>query len=65
MAYVKVRIPFVEKISGIAIVKLMYKYHIGTMRVRIHHNQSIIQIINNTDETMHYTPKLNMGIIDI
>ena len=26
MAYVKVRIPFVEKLSGIAIVKLMYKY---------------------------------------
>ena len=33
MAYVRVRIPFVEKLSGIAIVKLMYKYHIGTMRV--------------------------------
>ena len=33
MAYVKVRIPFVEKLSGIAIVKLMYKYHIGTMQV--------------------------------
>ena len=65
MAYVKVRIPFVEKLSGIAIVKLMYKYHIGTMRVRIHHNQSIIQIINNTDETIHYTPKLSMGIVDI
>ena len=31
MAYVKVRIPFVEKLSGIAIVKLLYKYHIGTM----------------------------------
>ena len=35
MAYVKVRIPFVEKLSGIAIVKLLYKYHIGTMRVCI------------------------------
>ena len=32
MAYVRVRIPFVEKLSGIAIVKLMYKYHIGTDR---------------------------------
>ena len=42
MAYVKVRIPFVEKLSGINIVKFMYKYHIGTMRVQIHHNQSIM-----------------------
>ena len=33
MAYVKVRKPFVEKFPGIAIVKLMYKYHIGTMCV--------------------------------
>ena len=65
MAYVKVRILFVEKLSGIAIVKPMYKYHIGTMHVRIDHNQSIIKIINNTDETIHYTPEFSMGIVDI
>ena len=65
MAYVKIRIPFVEKLSGIAIVKLLYKYHIGTMRVRIDHNQSIIKIINNTNETIYYSPQLSMGIVDI
>ena len=57
MAYVKVRIQFVEKCSAIAIAKLMYRY-IGTMRVKIYHNQSILQIINNTDETFHYTSQL-------
>ena len=65
MAYVRVRIPFVEKLSGIAIVKLRYKYHIGTMGVKIDNNQSILRIINNTDETIHYTPQLSMGIVDI
>ena len=65
MAYVKVRIPFVEQLSGIAIFKLMYKYHIGTIHVHIDHNQSIIKIINSTEETIHYTPQLSMGIIDI
>ena len=65
MAYVKVRIPFVEKLSGIAIVKLLYKYHIGTMRVRIDYYQSIIKIINNTNETIFYSPQLSMGIVDI
>ena len=65
MAYVKVRIPFVEKLSGIAIVKLLYKYHIGTMRVCIDSNQLIIKIINNTEETIHYTPELAIGIVDI
>ena len=29
------------------------------------HNQSIIKIINNIDETIHYTPQLSMGIVDI
>ena len=65
MAYVRVRIPFVEKLSGIAIVKLRYKYHIGTMRVKLDNNQSILRIINNTDETIHYTPQLSMGIVNI
>ena len=65
MAYVRVRIPFVKKLSGIAIVKLRYKYHIGTMRVRLDNNQSILRIINNTDEMIHYTPQLSMGIVDI
>ena len=55
MAYVRVRIPFVKKLSGIAIVKLRYKYHIGTIRVKLDNNQSILRIINNTDETIHYT----------
>ena len=61
----KLEFQLVEKLSGIAIVKLMYKYHTGTMRVKIYHNQSILQIINNTDETIHYTPQLSMGIVDI
>ena len=65
MAYVKVRIPFVEKLSGIAIVKLLYQYHIGTMRVCIDSNQSVIKIINNTEETIHYTLQLAIGIVDI
>ena len=65
MAYVKVRIPFFEKLSGIAVVKRMYKYHVGIMQVQIDHNQSIIKIINNTNETIHYTPQLPMGIVDI
>ena len=65
MVYVKVRIQFVEKLSGIAIVKLLYKYHIGTMQVCIDSNQSIIKIINNTEETIHYTPQLAIGIVDI
>ena len=34
------------------------------MRVKLDNNQSILRIINNTDETIHYTPQLSMGIVD-
>ena len=61
MAYVRVRIPFVEKLSGIAIVKLRYKYHIGTMRVKLDNNQSILRIINNTDENNSLYPAVVDG----
>ena len=62
MAYVRVRIPFVEKLSGIAIVKLRYKYHISTNEgVKLDNNQSILRIINNTDETIHLYPTVVDG----
>ena len=35
------------------------------MRVKLDNNQSILRIINNTDETIHYTPQLLMGTVDI
>ena len=35
------------------------------MRVKLDNNQSILKIINNTDEMIHYTPQLLMGIVDI
>ena len=56
MTYVRVRITS---------VKLMYKYHIDTLRARIYHSQPILQIINNIDETIHYTAQLSIGIVDI
>ena len=43
----------------------MYKYHISTMRVKIYHSQSILQIINSTNKTIHYTPQLSIESIDI
>ena len=34
-AYVKAKIPFIEKLSGHAVVKLLYKGSLGTMKIRI------------------------------
>ena len=65
MAYVKVRIIFVEKFSGITNVKLMYKYHIDTMRARIYHSQSILQIINDIPWNYPLHPQPSTETVDI
>ena len=55
-AYVKAKVPFVEKLSGHAIAKLLHKGSLGTMKIRLVDNLTVIQIINNTPSTMYLFP---------
>ena len=64
-AYVKAKVPFIEKLSGHAIVKLLYKGSLGTMKVRLVDNITVMQIINNTPSTMYLSPEQSIGIVDI
>ena len=64
-AYLKAKIPFIEKLSGHAIAKLLYKVSLGTMKVRIVDNITVMEIINNTPSTMYLCPDESIGIIDI
>ena len=64
-AYVKAKIPFIEKLSGHAIAKLLYKGSLGTMKIRIVDNITVLEIINNTPFTMYWCPDKSMGIVDI
>ena len=64
-AYVKAKIPFIEKLSGHAIAKLLYKGSLGTMKIRIVDNITVLEIINNTPFTMYLCPDKSMGIVDI
>ena len=64
-AYVKAKIPFIEKLSGHVIAKLLYKGSLGTMKVRIVDNITVLEIINNTPFTMYLCPDKSMGIVDI
>ena len=64
-AYVKAKIPFIEKLSGHAIAKLLYKGSLGTMKIRIVDNITVLEIINNTPFTMYLCPDESMGIVDI
>ena len=64
-AYVKAKIPFIEKLSGHAIAKLLYKGSLGTMKIRIVDNITVLEIINNTSFTMYLGPDKSTGIVDI
>ena len=64
-AYIKARVPFIEKLSGHAIAKLLYKGSLGTMRIRLVDNITVMQIINNTPTTMYFSPEQSIGIVDI
>ena len=64
-AYVKAKVPFIEKLSGHAIAKLLYKGSLGTMKIRLVDNLTVIQIINNTPSTMYLSPEESIAIIDL
>ena len=64
-AYVKAKVPFIEKLSGHAVAKLLYKGSVGTMKVRLVDNITVMQIINNTPSTMYLSPEQSIGIVDI
>ena len=61
----KAKVPFIEKLSGHAIAKLLYKGSLGTMKIRLVDNLTVIQIINNTPSTMYLFPEESIGIVDL
>ena len=64
-ACVKAKVPFIENLSGHAIAKLLYKGSLGTMKIRLVDNLTIIQIINNIPSTMYLSPEESIGIVDL
>ena len=64
-AYIKAKVPFIEKLSGHVIAKLLYKGSLGTMKIRLVDNITVMQIINNTPTTMYFSPEQSIGIVDI
>ena len=63
--YVKAKVPFIEKLSGHAIAKLLYRGSLGTLKIRIVDNITVMEIINNTPSTMYFSPEESIGIVDI
>ena len=64
-AYVKAKVPFIEKLSGHAISKLLYRGSLGTMKIRLVDNLTVIQIIKTTPSTMYLSPEESIGIVGL
>ena len=64
---IKVEAPFIDEISGLAIVKTLDKTTHSTMmlKLKLVWNLSMLDITNNGLDTIIFDPKEVLGIIDL
>ena len=64
---VKFKAPFVDEISGLAIIKIIERMPSSTLSIKLKftHNKAILDIRNVGKDTMILSPKVMIGIVDI
>ena len=65
---VKIEAPFTDKISSLAIIKLLDKltHNIMVLKVKLVHNIAMLDMINNSNlETLILNPREVLGILDL
>ena len=64
---IKVKTPFIDEISGLAIIKLLDGSTYSTMLLKLKfiHNAAILDIVNNGTETIIFKPEVMLGIADL
>ena len=65
--FVKVKAPFIDEISGMAIIKILYGGTYSTLLIKLKftHNKAILDIANKGKDTMIFKPEETIGIIDL
>ena len=65
--FIKIEAPFVDEISGLAIVKMLDNKEQCTMvlKLKFVRNQASSDITNNTQETVIFEPRPMLGILDL
>ena len=64
-AYVKIRAPFCDKLSGMICAKFFSRDVVNTLRIKIQDNQGIIQFVNHQDENVQLRKEKAVGILDL
>ena len=64
---IKVEAPFIDEISGLAIVKILDRSTYSTMLIKMKftHNTAVLDIVNNSTEFIIFNPKEMIGIVDL
>ena len=64
---IKVRAPFVDEISGMAIIKILDGGTHSTLLIKLKFmcNKAILDIVNKGKETMIFKPEEMVGVIDL
>ena len=64
---IKVKAPFIDEISGLAIVKILDRGTHSTLLIKLQftQNKAILHIINKSTETMIFKPEEMIGFIDL
>ena len=64
---IKVKAPFVDEISGLAIIKILDGSTYSTMLLKLKFmcNAAILDIVNNGTETIIFKPEEMLGIVDL
>ena len=64
---IKVKAPFVDEISGLAIIKILDGSTCSAMllKLKFMHNAAILDIVNNGTETIIFKPEEMLGIVDL
>ena len=64
---VKVKAPFVDKILGMAIIKILdgSTYNTLLIKLKVTHNKAVLDIVNKGKDTMTFKPEEMIGIIDL
>ena len=63
---IKVKAPFIDEISGLAIIKILDASTHSTMLIKLKFicNTAMLDIVNNATETIIFMPEETIGIVD-
>ena len=64
-AYIKVKAPFCDKLSGMICTKFFGRDMVYTLRVKFQDNQGMVQFRNSSNEMAHLRKNKAVGILDL